>query len=110
VATVDIASARARYVSAKEAAAMLDNLVTPRDLQRWARQGRIVGALKVGPKTWRFDRRGVLDLVRDMSAERTPSPHGSFNVTAPAGPPPDDRPLTYRDRRGHVTFDPQPLN
>jgi hypothetical protein len=98
---VDIAAARPRYVSAKEAAAMLDNLVTPRDLQRWARQGRIPGAVKVGPKTVRFDRRSVLELVRDLSAELpTPTRDGTGL----------ERPLVWHDRRGHVTFDPRPLN
>ena len=94
VATSDLAAARPRYISAKQAVVLLDNMVTPRDLQRWARQGRIPGAVKIGPKTIRFDRKAVLALVRDLSAEPAPGPA-----------PPAERPLTYRDRRAHSTFD-----
>jgi len=86
-----------RYVSAKEAVIMLDNVVTERDLQRWARQGRIPGAIKVGPKTIRFDRRSVLNLVRDLSAEPPANPTRVSDS--------DERPFTYRDRRAHSTLD-----
>jgi hypothetical protein len=90
---VDIASARPRYISAKVAVKMLGGLVTERDLQRWARQGRIAGAVGIGPKTIRFDRRVIPGLVKELSAQPT-SPE-----------PSDERPLTYHDRRAHTTFD-----
>lgn len=101
MATLETASTyRPRYISAKEAVVLLDYMVTERDLQRWARQGRIPGAVKVGPKTVRFDRRSVLALVRDLSTE---------NRTAEVQLP-SERPLVWHDRRAHTTFDSRPLN
>jgi hypothetical protein len=98
---VDLAQARSRYVTADEASVMLDGLISARLLRRWAREGRIVGAVRIGPKQVRFDRRFIPSLIRDLSAQPGEAPPGE----APPEQREVQRPFRYHDRRGHTTFD-----
>jgi hypothetical protein len=53
-------------LTAAEVCDALENLVTPHLLLRWARQGRIPGAFKIGHRVF-FSRNTAAWLIRDLS-------------------------------------------
>jgi len=98
-----VAAGRSKYVSAQEAARMLDGLLAPKTLRTMAKSGLIAGAVRVPDRSgsgWRyfFDRRAISDLVVDLCAR-------------PERPAVDDepaeRPYVWHDRRGRTMLDSQ---
>jgi len=55
-----------RSLTAQEVSAQLDGLVSPKVLTRWAREGRVPGAFKLGHRTF-FAHNTALWLVQDLS-------------------------------------------
>lgn len=84
-----------RYCTAQEAALLLGGIHTPHTLRKMARQGRIRGAIKTGHHVLLL-RASLRELVTDLYTEPTvlEAPHTET-----------ERPLTWHDRRAHVTLD-----
>jgi hypothetical protein len=55
-----------RSITADQLSDQLDNLVSPHTLRKWARQGRVPGAFKIGRNLY-FARNTASWLIRDLS-------------------------------------------
>jgi len=77
IATVAASSHLAKMLTAEQVSERLGNLVTPHQLNQWARAGRIPGSITIGRRRW-FDQRTADWLIRpDGLPAKVMGPNGT---------------------------------